>query len=733
MPLRGPSAGLTEAQNSLLSRRHIPIQPYLTALFAAITLLVGLSTAALFYDRMKAASISDAVVSFKRISAVMAQQVLEARLEIQSELGLAVSRKIARAHSVAESLAAKDDLLPLLNASPLVSEAFVGYPNGDYIRYSRILTNDRLPPYLRGTAAYTVYTVENRGGRKIGTYWFYDEDRKLLAVRNRKTVFDPRTRPWFDASTNAVNVTAPFVFASTFHIGYSVSLRSQSGSVFAADVDLGETPALLRPLLPTPSAVAAAVRAASGVVFALSDNTKIKSLVANRTTPATIYELGWPPLEAAFKAARPPFMETSGSYRDSHGRIWLYTVTPGKGAAGNVLLFHQIQDHKAVYLPRAVLVLIAPQDEIIANATRVRNEALIVCAGLILVMIPIGYWISRLVSRPLNRLRGDALALRNLDFDERPPRSSVIAEVDEFAQTFGTMRVHIREHNEAATHFIPRQFLELLGRRDLRSMRLGDHCESVMTMLFSDIRAFTTLSGLMTPDETFRFVNSYLSEIGPIIREQQGFIDKYIGDAIFALFPDKASNAVDAAIAMQRRVVIYNEGRARAGYNPIAIGIGVHRGDLMLGTIGESLRYETTVLSDAVNIAARMEGLTKAFHSLILVSSAVMADVDRSRYCARRLGDVLLKGATHPVTVYEICDADPAELLAHKMRTKDEFELGRLAYAYGDFSEAERRFRDIAEADSNDHAAAYYRDRSAVLASAAKTQNWDGVEHMESK
>ncbi len=171
----------------MLPRWHVSIQPYLTALFAAITLVIGLSIAALFYDRMKAASINDTVVSFERISAIMAQQVLEARLEIQYELGLATSKRIARAHSLTESLAAKDDLWPLLNANTLVSQAFVGYPNGDYIRYSRILINDKLPAYLRGTAAYTVYTVENRDGRKSGRYYFYDKNRKLLAITTRKT------------------------------------------------------------------------------------------------------------------------------------------------------------------------------------------------------------------------------------------------------------------------------------------------------------------------------------------------------------------------------------------------------------------------------------------------------------------------------------------------------------------------------------------------------------------
>ncbi len=713
-------------------RRHIPIQPYLTALFAVITLVIGLSTAALFYDRMRAASISDAVVSFDRITTDIAQQGLQSRLEIQYELALASGRTLAKASSFTARVAAKDDLLPVLNANGVVSEAFVGYPNGDYIRLSRVLATDRPPLSLHGSAVYAMHTVENRGGEKIGSDFFYDKNWKLLAVTKRsKETFDPRTRPWFKTSTGPVTVTEPFLFASTFQIGYSVALRSDFGSVLAADVTLASTPQIIGRYVPTRSAIAVGVRAASGTVLAFS-NGKIENINAHRRTPATIYELGLPPLAAAFRAARPPFMEANGSYRDAHGRIWLYAVTPLKGADGKVLLYHQTQDGKAVYLPRAVLVLAAPEDEIIANATRVRNDAVFVCGALLLAMIPLAYWFSRLVARPLIRLQTDALALRNLDFSEPPERHSYITEVEEFAQTFGTMRTHIREHNDAATHFIPRQFLELLGRRDLQSLQLGDHHETTMTMLFSDIRSFTTLSGTMTPDETFRFVNSYLSQIGPTIREQHSFIDKYIGDAIFALFPDAADDAIDAAIAMQYRVATYNEGRARAGYKPIAIGIGVHRGNLMLGTIGESQRFETTVISDAVNIAVCMEDLTKVFGSLILATGEVVENLKRTAYCTRKLGDVLVKGATHPVMVYEICDADPADLLAHKVRTQEAFDLGRVAYVHGNFTEAYRHFDAIA-LETRDRAAAYYRDRSAIMASAVQTLDWDGVEHMESK
>lgn len=700
-----------------------------------ITVVIGVSTAAFFYDRMKAASISDAVVSFDRISTDIAQQVLQSRLEIQNELALAVGGKLAKAPSFADRVGEKDDLWPLLHASGLVFSAYVGYPNGDYIRFSRILATDRAPPSLRSSAFYTLRTIENRGGRVIGRYWFYDKNRKLLAVvKGPETKYDPRTRPWFDVGTNTVAVTALYLLAyvdAKNRLGYSVSLRSAAGSVFGVDVTLASTAAVLAHFLPTPSAIAAAVRVSNGAVFALSDEKKIETANAHRSTPATIYDLD-PALAVAFASAKPPFMEANGSYRDSHRRVWLYTVTPGKAADGTVLLFHQTQNGKAVYLPRAVLVMAAPQDEIIANATRVRNDALIVCGALLLAMIPIGYWFSRLVSQPLNRLRSDALALRNLDFGERPERHSYITEIEEFAQTFGTMRTHIRQHNDAATHFIPRQFLELLDRRDLRSLQLGDHRETMMTMLFSDIRAFTTLSGRMTPDETFRFVNSYLSQIGPTIREQHGFIDKYIGDAIFALFPNRAGDAVDAAIAMQHRVVTYNEGRARAGYAPITIGIGVHSGEIMLGTIGESQRFETTVISDAVNIAARMEGLTKVFGSLILATGNVVDGVNREAFTTRRLGDVLLKGATHAVTVYEVCDADPADLLAHKIHTMGAFELGRIAYASGEFTEAYRHFQAVAR-EKGDRAATYYRDRAAIMASAVQALDWDGVEHMESK
>lgn len=717
-------------------RRRVPIQAYLAALFALVTLAIGLSTAMLFYSRMKSASLNTATTNFGRISALMAQRVLQMRLDIGYKLALATGSRLASARTFADRFAAKDGLIPILNANRLVVAAYVGYPDGEFLLLRRIQPADDPPPSVRTQGAFVVRGVERTPKGMRARFWFYDERMRLLVVVDRPGFrFDPRARPWFGAQNGQVHVTDPYVFFSTRHLGFTYSQRADAGSVFGADVDITSLSDELERLRPTPSAVVASVEPATGFVFAFSDPERFTAINrAKHDRPATVGDLESPPLDEALSlASQRKYMEISGTYSDAKGKTWLYSVAPGRDSDGRVTVYPVSRAGHVEYLPRRVLVLAAPEDELIADALRVRYDALVVCLVLILTTIPVTYWLSQLVSRPLGGLRSDALALRNLDFSERPGRDSFIAEIGEFSETFGAMRTHIRDYNRAATRFVPREFLELLGRDDIKGLQLGDHAEGTMAILFSDIRSFTTLSGSMTPDQTFRFVNSYLTRIGPIIREYRGFIDKYIGDAIMALFPDNARDAVDAAVSMQRRVVVYNQERARAGYAPVEIGIGIHYGDLMLGAIGEDLRFETTVISDAVNIASRLESLTKTFRVLILASGDVMQTADPSAYCSRRLGDVQVKGATHPVTLYEVCDADPPDLLAHKMHTREAFDLGRVAYAHGDFTEAYRAFREIARANRDDHPAVYYRDRAAVMASAAHRVDWDGVEHLESK
>ena len=138
--------------------------------------------------------------------------------------------------------------------------------------------------------------------------------------------------------------------------------------------------------------------------------------------------------------------------------------------------------------------------------------------------------------------------------------------------------------NQALQRFVPHEFLRFLQNESIVEVQLADNVQGEMTILFSDIRAFTTLSECMTPEENFRFINAYLSQMGPIVREYHGFIDKYIGDAIMALFAC-ADDAVDASLAMLHHLAEYSQTQHHPSQPPIRIGIGLNTGKLMLGII----------------------------------------------------------------------------------------------------------------------------------------------------
>ena len=216
----------------------------------------------------------------------------------------------------------------------------------------------------------------------------------------------------------------------------------------------------------------------------------------------------------------------------------------------------------------------------------------------------------------------------------------------------------------------------------------------------------------MSPRETFNFLNSYLGRMNPFIWENGGYIDKYIGDAIMALFPSGSGAAVDAALAMLGHIPTYNSHRARSGYPPIRIGIGIHFGRVMLGVIGHERFMQGTVISDAVNLASRIEGLTKEYGVSLVVSSPVLFGLqDPNRYRYRFLDKVTVRGKREAVPVHEIFDSDPAEAIAQKMAGRDSFEKGVYEYHAGHFDAAARFFDSIHRPGALDKAVDMYRRR----------------------
>ncbi|MCT7989148.1 CHASE2 domain-containing protein [Laspinema olomoucense] len=298
------------------------------------------------------------------------------------------------------------------------------------------------------------------------------------------------------------------------------------------------------------------------------------------------------------------------------------------------------------------------------------------------------------------------------------------------------IKTHIRlaKINAAYGRFVPHDFLHFLGQESIVDVKLGNHIKKEMTVLFSDIRDFTSLSEEMSPEETFHFINSYLSRVSPIIRDRNGFIDKYIGDAIMALFPNSADDAVSGAIAMQDQVKLFNEHRQENGQIPIQIGIGLHTGSLMLGTIGEAERMESTVISDAVNLASRLEGLTKQYGSAILISEDTLNQLEnREMYQYRFLDRVQVKGKKASVAVFEIYNSEPHDRIELKNKTLALFEMAIAFYREGNFQQSQTLFQQILNTNPSDRAALLYLQRCEKYIQQGVPKDWAGIEAITQK
>jgi two-component system sensor histidine kinase ChiS len=286
--------------------------------------------------------------------------------------------------------------------------------------------------------------------------------------------------------------------------------------------------------------------------------------------------------------------------------------------------------------------------------------------------------------------------------------------------------------NIAYGRFVPRQLISLLGEESIVNVKLGDQVQKEMTILFSDIRNFTSLSEVMSPKENFNFINSYLSRVSPVIRNNNGFIDKYIGDAVMALFPESAEDALRAAIEMQKQVSRYNMERQKNNLPSIAIGIGIHSGTLMLGTIGDEQRMEGTVISDAVNLASRLEDLTKVYGASIIISEKTLLGLeDPTQYNYRFLDKVHIKGRQDLSPIFEVFDGLSLEDLELKSKTRSSFEWGIHLYYSKKYASAEQIFKNVLEQNNQDKAASLYVKRCQRLQKREADERWDGIESFE--
>ena len=299
---------------------------------------------------------------------------------------------------------------------------------------------------------------------------------------------------------------------------------------------------------------------------------------------------------------------------------------------------------------------------------------------------------------------------------------------NDMSQKLGDYIQDMSEMTEAYSRFVPKQFLEYLGKDKFADIQLGDQVQKEMTVLFSDIRSFTEISETMTPKENFDFINYYLGYMEPVIRNNNGFIDKYIGDSIMALFSESPEDAINAAIEMRIKLSQFNQVMDQFGKLAIKSGIGIHFGTLMLGVVGGEGRMDGTVISDAVNLASRLEGLTKIYGSSIIISQDTLIKIKKpDLYQYRFLDIVKVKGKKEPSYIFEIIDGDPDDIKELKLKTKADFAEAINLYKSQHFSEAKATFEAIIKINHKDKAAKTYLERCKKFIDSGVPEDWDGI------
>lgn len=283
------------------------------------------------------------------------------------------------------------------------------------------------------------------------------------------------------------------------------------------------------------------------------------------------------------------------------------------------------------------------------------------------------------------------------------------------------------------SRFVPHQFTQRFAGGKIENLETGLSQEDNISVLFSDIRAFTTLSESTTTSELFSFLNQYLNKMEEPIRKYNGYVDKFIGDAIMALFDQSPKDAVLSGLEMFEELGELNRSLIRGGKKPISIGIGVNTGDVMVGVVGSENRTDTTVLGDAVNVASRVEDLTKYYGCSFLITRETYEAVqDLEHLFIRFIDAVKVKGKKEPVELYDVYNYNSDEMIYGKQSNHALYMEGFRYYQNGDWDKSLKAMESYRSNVPGDRLPEVIIERCQMFKK-IPPKNWNGVYQFDQK
>ncbi len=590
-----------------------------------------------------------------------------------------------------------DYLSDVVSLNEAVYAAYVSFPDGSFRQVRRNLAAaavlDRPPP--DNARFVSRFLDTRRHGAPVDAYTFHARWGERIGERAGPANYDPRVRGFYRDSLRlkAANISDPYLFASSGELGVTASApafrHGEAVGIFAADITLKTLSEYLSANRVSPNSITIIADAAGGVV-------------AHPQFEQTLTKIGEELVQNRLEKLPDARIKAALAERLRSGKDRFRFLVDGTEYLGIFSPFPT--DFKKGW----ELLILTPTDDFIGEIRRINRNLLIFGAAALLLQIILILRLSRAVSRPIEELADEVTHIREFRFDKVRAVDSRVYEIKCLAEAVKLLNSGL----ESFASYVPKGLVRQLVASG-HGTQLGVQSR-YLTMLFTDLEGFSTLTENEPSQQLLSRVSEYFSIVTQAIERERGTVDKFIGDAVMAFWgapvaiDDHAYHACVAAVQAQRGMAAKNAEWASLEVAPLRVRIGIHADSTLVGNVGSRERVSYTVMGDGVNVAARLEGINKDMGTWTCVSHNVYRECGE-RLWLRPIDTVTVKGRKAELLIYELLAIRGAgpELEA----TPEEARLCELtcrayaAYAKGEFSAAEEGYSAVLAHSPNDRVA----------------------------
>ncbi|MEM1047462.1 MAG: adenylate/guanylate cyclase domain-containing protein [Pseudomonadota bacterium] len=626
-------------------------------------------------------------------------------------------------------------LPPILTRNPAITSAYLGFEDDDFIQVVPLAGRGPAVRKLYRAAPEAVFAIvevsDNAAGSRTRTVRSVDGRGRAVGRRwSEPTTFRPSERPWYGVggltAANTYFRSPPYVYAASHQPGITLSRRLSASDPGTAgvDLDLQSLKEFLISLKLTRTARLAIISPDNRLL----GHTQIDPVDVRAKSGGSV-SLTLRSLDAALD----PVLAGLAAMPDL-GRDPTDFMVDGRRYFGSVIPV-ELGGNEADRLLIAV-----PWDEIAQPLNEARNRALLVMLGLALFVLIVAVFVGRWLARPIEKLTADAEAIGMLEFSSGAAVRSPFSEVHQLSMAMQTMKSAIA----VFSRYVPRSLVANLVESGTGG-ELGGVRRDI-ALMFTDIKDFTTISEKSDSMAMMRQLSDYFECLSTSILAHNGTIDKYIGDAVMAFWNaprddlEMASNACKAALRAQNGLQTLNIKWDIEGRDPFITRFGLHVGNAIVGNVGSSDRMNYTAMGAPVNVAARLEGLNKAFGTTILASDAVRRRTG-SAFVWRTIGLVNPKGVSTPIMVHELIGLNASQPDVADLNPVSPAERARVdewnrifdAFLEKRWTESADWIAEYLTRFSDDGVARFYLERSRDYCQTPPPADWAGAEEFLSK